>query len=270
MGGKNVEIYKSVGVADKNVVVRGILLREVQQQGFSPEFSASKAQAQLSDMQQAQAEILSKQIASQALEKMIKGISVDIKAQPAQTLASVSGSVNVPKTELKTESKEAQPVTLKEAEKLKPETLKQSTQVLEKVEVQIKPTYVMPGVKTGEKQMEKEKRDITNVIKTTTSEITAQRQQQRQIEITTTITQTVMPPKPQPPEIKPPTTPPEMFRFAWHKPEISISTKGMNKQFKAIEKYKPSFYSLEKGLKLGKEMKKVEREIKKAIWRPKL
>jgi hypothetical protein len=270
IGGKKVDVYKSLGMADQNVVVRGILLREVQQQGFSPAFSPAKTQAQLSDLQQAQVEILSKQIASQALENMIKGISVDIKAQPAQTLASVSGSVNVPQTELKTENKEVQSITLKEAEKLKPETLKQSTQILEKVETQIKPTYVMPGVKTGEKEIEREKRDITNVIKTTTSEITTQTPEQRQIEIITTITQTVKPPRPEPPEIKPPATPPEMFRFAWHKPAVSISTRGMNKQFKAIEKYKPSLYSLEKGLKLGKEMRKVEREIKKAIWRPKI
>jgi hypothetical protein len=95
------------------------------------------------------------------------------------------------------------------------------------------------------------------------SEVQKQAQQTEQATQTRTETKVGI----ETPVIKPPVF---VFKEKVPKPKVEIEKQFRRPSLKVIEKYKPSFYSLERGLKLSKEMKKIEKEIKKAIWRPKL
>lgn len=93
---------------------------------------------------------------------------------------------------------------------------------------------------------------------------------QKQAQQTEQATQTRTETKVEIPEMKEIIKPPVLVKEKVSQPKIEIEKQFRRPSLKVIEKYKPSLYSLERGLKLGKEMKKIEKEIKKAIWRPKL
>jgi hypothetical protein len=140
-----------------------------------------------------------------------------------------------------------------------------------KKEVQAIPRYtpeiekMKPIIEPGIKVDIGKEIGISRKIDIKQNEKLKQVQQQTQTQQTTKVEKTKV-------EIKTPVIKPPVFIFREKAPKakMEIERQFRKPSLKLIEKYKPSFYSLERGLKLGKEMKKIEKEIKKAIWRPKL